>query len=138
MHAEIKQVNGLTMMGKANSNHWVVMDGPKIYKGSEAATRPMEMVLIALGGCLGMDIVSLLGKKKASLDNIKIEIDAEEAKDHPRVFTRIDVKCLFKGKKLNEDDVRWALNKAYEKYCPVGAMLSEVADINYSYEIVES
>lgn len=138
MYAEVRQIKGLTMIGKADSNHWIVMDGPKMYKGSEAATRPMEMVLIALGGCLGMDIVSLLEKKKAPLDNLKIEIDAKEAKDHPRVFTRINVKCLFKGKKLNEDDIRWAIKRSYEKYCPVGAMLSEVAEINYSYEVAES
>lgn len=136
MHAEIRQVEGLVLLGKGDSNHWVSLDGPKIFKGQEAASRPMEMVLIALGGCLGMDVISLLGKKRVNLQNFRIELDAQQTEKHPRVFTQIDVKCILSGEDLKEDDVKWAIEKAREKYCPVGAMLEETTVINYSWEII--
>jgi len=138
MQAEVRQVEGLVMVGKADSNHWVVMDAAKIYKGAEAGSHPMEIVLMALGGCLGMDIISLLGKKKISLESFQIKLDAEQADEHPRVFTQINVKCLLRGRELKEEDVKWAIEKANEKYCPVGVMLARVAKIDYSWEIVES
>jgi len=74
MKVEVKQVSGLTMIGKGDSNHWVVIDSVKIYKGQDAASRPMELLLIALGSCLGMDIISLLGKKRAHLNNLEIKL----------------------------------------------------------------
>ncbi|MCD6574612.1 OsmC family protein [Candidatus Aerophobetes bacterium] len=136
MKVEVKQVSGLTMIGKGDSNHWVVIDSVKIYKGQDAASRPMELLLIALGSCLGMDIISLLGKKRAHLNNLEIKLEGEEAKEHPRVFNKIDVNCVFYGKDLKEEDIKWAVERSYEKYCPVGAMLAEAVDINYSWEIV--
>ena len=76
------------------------------------------------------------GKKRAHLDNLEIKLEGEEAKEHPRVFNKIDVNCVFYGKDLKEEDIKWAVERSYEKYCPVGAMLAEAVDINYSWEIV--
>jgi len=137
MKVEIRQVDGLAMIGKGESNHWVVTDTAKIYKGHDAGTRPMELVLIALGGCAAMDIISLLRKKNASLENLKVEIDAERAKDHPRVFTNIKANFIFYGKEVKEEDVEWAVNKTFEKYCPVAAMLAEVSKIDYSWQVLK-
>ncbi len=136
MHVELKQVEGLTMIAKSNSNHWVALDAPKKFKGQEAAPSPMEMVLIALGGCLGMDSISLMMKKGIELQSFKVEIDGQQAEEHPRVFTRIDVKCILSGDVINEQDVKWAIEKARENYCPVGAMMEEVAVLNVSWEII--
>jgi len=135
MKAEVRQVNGLVMIGKSDSNHWVVMDGPKALKGREAGSTPMELVLIALGGCLAMDIVSLLEKKRTSLDNVEIHLKAQQNNNHPRIFNKIEVKCIFYGKELREKDIKWAIEKSRDKYCSVGAMLAEVAEINYSWEV---
>ena len=136
MHIEIRQIDGLSMAGKGNSNHWVTLDAPKKFQGQEAASSPMELVLMALGGCVGMDILSLLFKKGIDIKSFYLVIDGKQAEEHPRVFTLIDVKCILSGKDLVEDDVRWAIKKAREKFCPVGAMLEEAVTINYSWEIM--
>ncbi|MGM0364998.1 MAG: OsmC family protein [Actinomycetota bacterium] len=136
MHIKVKQVEGLSMVGRGDSNHWVALDAPKKVQGQEAASRPMELLLISLGGCLGMDMISLLGKKGIDLQGFEVEIEGQQAEEHPYVFTRIDVKCILSGKNLKEDDAGWAVEKARKNYCPVGAMLEEAAAINYSWEIV--
>jgi len=138
MKAEVKQVSGLSMIGKANSNHWTVMDGPKIFKGAEAGTRPMELVLIALGGCTGMDVISLLSKRRAPLQNLELRLEAEQAKEHPRVFTHIYINYIFRGKGLKNEDIKWAIEASQNKYCPATAMLGGTAEISYSWEIVEA
>ncbi len=136
MHVTVKQVEGLSMVGKGESNHWVALDSLKQYQGHEAASQPMELLLISLGGCLGMDVISLLEKKGIELDSFRIEIDSQQAQEHPKVFTSIDLKCILSAKDLNQKDTRWAVGKAMEKFCPVGAMLEEAVTINYSWEIV--
>ena len=138
MKAEVKQINGLSLIGKADSNHWVPMDSIKALKGAEAGTRPMELVLIALGGCTGMDVISLLGKRRAPLQNLELRLEAEQAKEHPRVFTHIYIKYIFRGKGLKDEDIKWAIEASQNKYCPATAMLGETAEIIYSWEIVEA
>jgi len=137
MKAEVRQIKGLSLIGKADSNHWTVMDGLKIFKGAEAGTRPMELVLIALGGCTGMDVISLLGKRHAPLQNLELRLEAEQAKEHPRVFTDIHIKYIFRGRGLKNEDIKWAIEASQNKYCPATAMLGETAEIIYSWEIVE-
>ena len=138
MKAEVKQINGLSLIGKADSNHWVPMDSIKALKGAEAGPRPMELVLIALGGCTGMDVISLLGKRRAPLQNLELRLEAEQAKEYPRVFTDIHIKYIFRGRGLKDEDIRWAIEASQNKYCPIGAMLGEAAEISYSWEIVET
>ena len=138
MQVQIKQVEGSTLVGKADSNHWLIMDAKKIYKGTNAGSSPMEVVLIALGGCLGVTLVSLLSKKKASFETFQIKLNAERTEEYPHVFTQIDVKCIFYGKELNEKDLKWAIESADKKYCPVGAMLKQTAQIKYSWEVISS
>ncbi len=136
MHVEIKQIKGLAMAAKSGSGHWVAMDGPQKFGGSEAAPSPMEMVLAGLGGCLGMDTVSLIEKKGIKLKRFQMEIDAQQAEDHPRVFTNIDIQCTLSGEGLKDEHVKWAISKARESYCPVGAMLEEVAMLHVRWKIV--
>jgi len=138
MKAEVKQINGLSLIGKADSNHWVAMDSIKALKGAEAGTRPLELVLIALGGCTGMDVISLLGKRRAPLQNLELRLEAEQAKEYPRVFTDIHIKYIFRGRGLKDEDVRWAIEASQNKYCSISAMLGETAEISYSWEIVET
>ncbi len=138
MKAEVRQIKELSLIGKADSNHWVPMDSIKALKGAEAGTRPLELVLIALGGCAGMDVISLLGKRRAPLQNLELTLEAEQTKEYPRVFTDIHIKYIFRGKGLKDEDVRWAIEASQNKYCPVGAMLGETAEISYSWEIVEA
>ena len=139
MKAEIKQVDGLSLMGRASSNHSLVMDAFEDVGGNGAATKPMELILLGLGGCTGMDVISILKKKRVPFKNINIKIEAERAETHPQVFTKIYIKFLIFGhkEKINTRDVERAIELSKTKYCSASAMLKKVADIVYNYEILE-
>ena len=137
----LKNVDGVTFIGRGKSRHWVAMDGPETFDGSEAATRPMELFLLSLGGCSGMDVASLLKKMRVNYDKFEIYIDSERAEEHPKVYTKIDVTYKFWGKHLesNKAKIEKAINSSQDKYCSISAMI-KAADIplNHSYELVES
>jgi len=136
MKAVIKQVERCAFIGKADSNHWVALDVPKETCGSDAATQPMEMVLLALGSCTGADVVSILEKKKVLLDGFEINIDAERADTYPMVFKKIHLEFVFYGKEINPVHVERAIELSMEKYCSVSAMLKKSVEITSSYKIV--
>ena len=137
MKVVVKQINGCSFVGKADSNHWVSIDTKKEALGSDAATHPMELILLALGSCTGCDVVSILGKKKISLDGFEIHIDAERSAEHPRVFTKINLEFVFFGKGLNPVHLEQAIGLSQQKYCPVSAMLRPTVSISTSYHIME-
>jgi putative redox protein len=138
MKAIIKQVKDCSFIGKADSNHWTTIDVPKETCGSDAATHPMEMVLLAIGGCAGSDIVSILDKKRIFLDGFDIKIDAERADSYPMVFTKIHIDYVFYGKKIKPNQVEQAINLSHDKYCSVMAMLKGSVTITSSYKIIDS
>ena len=138
MKATIRQVDGITMVGKADSNVWVTMDGPEKFGGSEAGVRPLELFLIGLGGCTGMDVISILAKKRASLDNLEVHIEADRTGEHPKVFTEIRIKYVFYGKGLNLKHIEEAISLSQDKYCSASAMLKKACEIKHEYEIVEN
>lgn len=135
---EVKFVDGMTFIGKGESNHWVVMDGAETVGGSDAGTRPMELVLIALGGCTGMDVVSILRKKRVKFDKFEMKISGERAEEHPKVYTKIDIEYIIYGKEINPKDVEHAIELSQSKYCSVSAMLKKSgAQVNYFYKIIQ-
>jgi putative redox protein len=138
MKAYIRQVKGITMVSKSDSNHWLVMDGSERFGGSRAASGPMEMVLMALGGCTCMDVISILQKMRTELDRFEMFINAERAAEHPKVFTKIHLDYFFFGSDIKEESVKRAVELSQEKYCSVSAMLASSADIIYKYHINES
>ena len=95
----LKQVKGLTLAAKGESNHWITMDGPENLGGNNAGIRPKELVLIALAGCTGSDVVSILLKKKVKLTDFEINITAEQTEEHPKVFSKIDLGICFYWKR---------------------------------------
>lgn len=137
MKATIKRVDGITMVGKADTNVWVPMDGPTDLTGSDAGVRPIELFLIGLGGCTGMDVISILQKKRVPLNNLEIEIKAERADEHPRVFTKIDLKYIVYGENIKPEDVERAIDLSENKYCSATAMLRSTVEITSSFEIRE-
>ncbi len=137
MKAIIKQIQGCSFIGKADSNHWVSIDTKKEVSGSDAATRPMELILLALGSCTGCDVLSILEKKKVSLQDFEIYIDAERTDEHPRVFTKIHLEFVFFGAGLNPVHLERAIELSQQKYCPVSAMLRPSVPITTSFRIVE-
>jgi len=134
----LKQVKGLTLAAKGESNHWITMDGPENLGGNNAGIRPKELVLIALAGCTGSDVVSILQKKKAALTDFEINITAQQTEEHPKVFTHIDLEYVFYGKGIQQKDVERAIELSTITYCGVSAMLKKAMTINHTYRIVEA
>lgn len=133
--ALVVQVDGITFAGKADSNHWVVMDGPQEFGGREAGTRPKELVLLALAGCSGSDVASILKKKRVSLDGFEMHVTAEQRDEHPQVYTRIHVEYVLRGDGIRPQDVERAIELAETKYCAVSAMLRGAVELTHSYRI---
>lgn len=134
---EVVQTHGMTMMGRGESNHWVVMDGPERFRGHEAATRPMELLLISLGGCTGMDVISLMDKMRVPYNRLRLEISAERAEEHPKYYTKIHIHYIIYGKNLPVDKVEKAIDLSQNRYCSVSYMLRKSSELTYDYEIRE-
>ena len=137
MKAVLKQVEGCSFIGRADSNHWTAIDVSKETCGLDAATHPMEMVLIAIGSCAGSDIVSILDKKKVLLEGFEINIDAERADSYPKVFTKIHLEYVFFGQQIKPKHVEQAINLSHEKYCSIIGMLKKSVAITSSYKIID-
>lgn len=136
MKAILKQVEGCSFVGKANSNHWISIDTSKESFGTGAAAHPMELVLMALGSCSGCDIVSILKKKQVQLEGFEINLDAERSETYPKVFRKIHMEFLFYGENINPVHVERAIQLSAEKYCPVSSMLRASVQITSSYKIL--
>jgi len=138
MKVTLKQINGLSLAGKGGTNHWITMDGEQQFGGSDAAPRPMELILMGLGGCTSMDVISILRKMREPLDDFEVDMNAERAEEHPKVFKMIHISYKFFGKGLNKDNIEKAITLSHEKYCPGTAMLRKAAEITFDYTIQES
>jgi len=134
----LKQIKGLSLAARGESNHWITMDGPENLGGSNAGVRPKEILLIALAGCTGSDVVSILQKKRAGLTDFEINITAQQSEEHPKVFTQIDLEYVFYGNDLKTNDIERAIDLSTNTYCGVSAMLRKAITINHSYRIVEA
>jgi len=134
--AIVMQVNGgVTFTAKGDSGHWVSMDGPEDLGGSNAASRPKELLLFALGGCTGSDVAVILRKKRVPLQGFEMQIKATQTEEHPQVYTDIHVEYIFYGTGVNPADVERAIELSTTKYCPVSAMLKASVNLTHSYRI---
>ncbi len=137
MNVEVKWVDGLRFVADGTSGHSVVMDGDPEVGGADTAARPTELVLMGLGGCTGMDVISILKKKKQRVTALEINIVGKRAETHPKKFTEITIEYVVKGVGVSEEAVKRSVELSMQKYCSVKATLEGVAKINYSYRIVE-
>ncbi|MCA0387891.1 MAG: OsmC family protein [Bacteroidetes bacterium] len=133
--AYVKQINGISFVGKTDSNHWITMDGPEDFGGSNAGIRPKELMLLALAGCTGSDVVSILQKKRIDVRSFEINITAEMSDDHPKVYTSMNIEYIFKGKGIKESDVERAIELSQTKYCGVTKMYEKAMTITHSFQI---
>ena len=138
MKAKIKLIDGIALAGTSDSNHWITLDGPEEFGGFSAGPRPMELMLMGLAGCAGMDVLSILRKKRVKLNDFSMEVEAERAEDHPRVFTRIKLNYIFSGKNILPSDIERSIALTEEKYCGATAMLKKSVEIIHNYRILES
>ena len=136
MKARIKWVEEMTFVGESGSGHSVVMDGAPENGGRDLGIRPMEMLLLGLGGCTAFDVVMILGKARQSVTDCVVEIEAARADTEPKVFTKIHVHFVVTGQDLADKQVARAVELSAEKYCSASIMLGKTAAITHDYEIV--
>ncbi|MBS1219691.1 MAG: redox protein [Proteobacteria bacterium] len=138
MKARVKWVQDVTFMGESGSGHAVVMDGPPEDGGRNLGVRPMEMLLLGMGGCTAFDVVHILKKARQPISDCVVELSAERADTPPKVFTRIHAHFIVSGKGLTEAQVKRAVELSAEKYCSASIMLGKMAQISHDFEIVEA
>lgn len=138
MKARVQWAGEALFLGESGSGHAVVMDGPPEAGGRNLGVRPMEMILLGLGGCSNFDVVSILRKSRQAVESCEVFIDADRAEQEPKVFTRINLRFVVKGRGLKEPYVKRAVDLSAEKYCSASIMLGRAGvEITHEYEIVE-
>ena len=137
MKARIKWVEDMTFLGESGSGHAVVMDGAPEAGGRNLGVRPMEMLLLGMGGCTAFDVVLILKRGREPVTDCVVEIEAERAETDPKVFTRIHVHYILTGRGLAPAKVQRAITLSAEKYCSASVMLGQVAAITHDWEVVD-
>ena len=138
MKARVKWVQDATFIGESGSGHAVVMDGPPDHGGRNLGVRPMEMLLLGMGGCTAFDVVHILKKSRQPVTDVVTEIEAERADEEPRIFTKIHVHFIVTGSDLDDKRVGRAVSLSADKYCSASIMLGKTAEISHDYEIREA
>jgi putative redox protein len=125
LEGRVELVDGMTFRGVSGSGHDVLMDAEPGVGGQERGGRPMEVVLLAFGGCTGMDVISILRKMRQDVSGYEVRLVGERTEQQPTVFTDITVEHVVRGRNLNVDNVRRAVELSATRYCPVSAMLDK-------------
>jgi len=137
MNISVKWIDGMLMVGKSDSGHAVVMDGPPEIGGENLGVRPMEMLLLGMTGCTMIDVVSTLKKMREDVVDCQTQVSADRSEEYPKVFTNINVHFILKGKQLNPSKVDKAIKLSAEKYCSASIMIGKTAVITHDFEIIE-
>ncbi len=136
MKARVKRVEGMAFMAESDSGHGIMLDGSPDIGGRNLGVRPMEMVLMGLGGCTAIDVMVILGKQRQPVEDCWIELEADRAAvAAPKVFTKIHLHYVVKGTGLDPKQVERAVKLSAEKYCSVSAMLKDSVAISYDFEV---
>ena len=135
MQTKVSWVGGVTFVGETTEGHKIIMDGAPEGGGRNLGARPMETLLLGMGGCTAYDVVSILQKARQDVSDCTLDMRAERAEDHPRVFTEIHIHFVVIGRKLSEKQVEKAIKLSAEKYCSASIMLGETAKITHDFEI---
>lgn len=138
MQGRIKWIGGVSFLGRSGSGHSVVLDGAPEAGGQDHGCRPMELVLLGLGGCTAIDVVMILRKSRQDIEDCVIDLRAERAETIPKVFSRIHLHFTVMGRGLDPTRVARAIALSADKYCSVSAMLDKTATITHDFEIVEA
>jgi len=137
MKAQVTFCGGMRFVGQADSGHAVVMDAAAATGGLDSAARPSELLLIGLAGCTGMDVISILRKKRQPVTGLEVLVKADLATDHPKRFTAMTVEYRVRGTGVDPEAVRRAVELSESTYCSVGSTLREPVAIRSSFTIVE-
>lgn len=137
MQVTVKWVDGVMFVGETGSGHAVVMDGPPDHGGRNIGMRPMEMLLLGVGGCSSFDVVQILQKGRNNIVNCVTEVTAERVDAIPSVFSKIHLHFIVTGHDLKASAVERAVKLSAEKYCSASIMLSKVVEITHDFEVIE-
>ncbi len=137
MKARVKWLDGAAMVAESGSGHALVMDGPPEHGGRNLGVRPMEMLLLGMGGCTEFDVLHILRRARQEVTGCELLLEAERAESEPKVFTRIHAHFIVSGRKLSEKRVAKAIDLSAEKYCSASIMLGATAEITHDFEIVD-
>lgn len=137
MKARVKWIENAMFLAESSSGHVVVMDGPPEAGGKNLGPRPMEMLLLGMGGCTAFDVVDILKKGRHPVKQCEVQIEAERAESIPKVFTKIHLHYVVSGSGLANAAVQRAIDLSAEKYCSASIMLGKTAEISHDFEIVE-
>jgi putative redox protein len=137
MKARIKWLDGISFRGETESGHSVSIDGAPNIGGKNLGPRPMELILLGLGGCSSIDVILILQKSRQEVTDCVVEIDSTRASEDPKVFTDIHLHFIVTGKSLNAQQVERAINLSAEKYCSASIMLRSTVNITHDFEIIE-
>lgn len=137
MKTQIRWRGAASFTGETASGHVLVMDGPPALGGHNAGPRPMEMLLLGLGGCTAFDVVMILQKSRQQVLDCTVDIDAKRADTEPKVFTDINIHFIVYGQDLSEKQVARAVELSATRYCSASIMLGKTANIRHHFEICE-
>lgn len=137
MKTTIRWAGEACFIAESESGHKVKMDGPPDFGGQNKGPRPMEMLLMGMGGCTSFDVMLILKKSRQDVRDCVVEILAERAETDPKVFTKIHIKFIVTGKNLDPTRVERAVKLSEDKYCSASIMLGKTAEITHNIEIVE-
>ncbi|MFV2061459.1 MAG: OsmC family protein [Gammaproteobacteria bacterium] len=138
MKARIKWIDNAMFVGQSGSGHSVVMDGPPESGGQNLGVRPMEMLILGMGGCTAFDVVHILKKSRQNVTDCIVDITADRVAEEPKVFSKIHIHFIVDGIALKEKQVQRAVELSAEKYCSASIMLGKTAEITHDYEIRNS
>lgn len=136
MKVTVELQQNVNFKGTSGTGHTVMMDGPEEFGGENKGSRPMETLLMGMGGCASFDVVHILRKRRLEVTDCMVEIEAERAETEPKVFTKIHLHFKVSGVGLTDKAVAKAVELSAEKYCSASIMLGKTADISHSFEIV--
>lgn len=137
MKTRVKWIDGMAFMGESGTGHALVMDGAPENGGRNLGPRPMELLLLGLGGCTAFDVVMILQKGRQPIEDCQVEIEAERAEDHPKVFTKVHMRYLVKGRGLSADAVHRAVELSVDKYCSATHVINKTAAMTHEVVIEE-
>lgn len=137
MEIEIKKVDGLKLIGTDESGHEIVIDTKKELGGHDSGISPMKLLLLSLGSCTLMDVISLCDKMRVDYDDIEVQVKGERRDKHPKIFKSIEIKYVVYGNDPDESKIKKAIDLSSKKYCSIHTMLGKSAAISSSLEIIK-
>ncbi len=137
MKARVKWVEQVSFLGESESGHAVLMDGAPAAGGRNLGPRPMEMLLLGAGGCTSFDVIAILKKSRQAVTDCYVELEAERAETDPKIFTKIHMHFVVKGKDIKPEAVEKAIKLSAEKYCSASIMLGAMATVTHDFEVIQ-